>query len=266
MLKIPSCYKFYFDILQSVASITSRHPRPNSLNLHRTTSGRRQRLLSEPTYSPEALSAFVPPIQRFHSVQPQPQTTPNGRHSRSQPTTPVGGPSNQKLVLFQPPMDQSIYATLPKHDMNAVAGRRKQRISGDQQMYMQRPVSNDVSNQRRSSVARSNGSPAKGPPPNRYPSLQVRGPHANKPVMVPVAMQQPGSRNAPPKNHYPSLPHRSSSAPFGNNINTFERPSTLHRREKMPSFLRQISEPGVTAAKLTFYPPPTVPTSVVEAV
>nr|CAB3263218.1 uncharacterized protein LOC104266434 [Phallusia mammillata] len=254
------------DLEQSVASITSRHPRPNSLNLQRSTSCRRQRLLSEPSHSPEAISAFAPPIQRFHSVQPQPQMTPNGRHSRSQPTTPVGGPSSHKLVIFQPAQEQSVYATLPKHDV-PVTGRRKQRMSGDnhQQMYIQqRPVSTDVSNQRRSSTAsRPNTSPAKVPP-NRYPSLQVRGPYATKPSVAPVVIQQPASRNSPPKNHYPSLPHRSSSAPFGNN-NTFERPSTLHRREKMPSFLRQSSMPGGAPTKPTFYPPPIVPTSGVEA-
>ncbi|XP_076811303.1 uncharacterized protein LOC143456673 isoform X2 [Clavelina lepadiformis] len=225
------------DLEQPVSVYTSRAPRPTSLNLQRCVTQKRQRLLSEPSMGHEVIS-----LQRHH-----PMRTPS-LSSRSQPTTPNSTP--QKLSLYQEPSQEvSLYGTLPKQIPGS--GRMK-----GFQPYQ--PISVREAEEQRRTMARSsigNG------PPNLYPSLQVRGPYAHKMHYPP---QQGWS--TPPKNHYPSLPHKSSSAPFGQATSNnsyvtgagFERPATLHRREKLPSVMRQTSMPG-TARPGMFVPPPIVP-------
>ena len=136
--------------------------------------------------------------------------------------------------------------------------------SSPMQVYAQRPpkMQRQLSEpQSRAQVGRSYSTSTKSPP-NYYASLQQEKAQQN-PVMrhsheQPKHPEQPG-----PMNHYPSLPHRSSAAPYGDNNsyvtgNGFERPATLHKREKLPSIMRQSSAPNATRGVL-FVPPPTIP-------
>jgi len=266
-------------IPQPVSAIT-RQPRPNSLNLQRPLSNRRQRLMSEPA---DMMGAYMPhsvAFQRLHSIQQHTPTGPygpihssasssSGSSSRSQPSTPSGQPPS-KLSLFQPVAQgphQTIYGTLPKNDVAVPNGRRHRNHSGGMYppMYAPRPAPSELTKQRRVVATRPSESPPRNPP-NRYPSMQVRGPYANKTIAM--HLPQPVVSTTPTKNHYPSLPHRSSSAPFGNpNVskgNGFERPSSMHRRETLPSMMRQQSVPGVTPSKPMYVPTPSVPASISE--
>ena len=218
----------------------------------------------------------APTRERHHSAQ-------NPMHS--QPGTPVN--VQQRLSLCQSnrflPADFVPYGTAPRHEHpnhhrynqqnqyeKLVPAQCVQIVpsvaySPQQQVYVQRPpkIQRQMSEpQTRTQVGRSFSTSMKYAQ-NFYPSLQQeRVPHPQVPVFQPQEQQKRPEQTGP-INHYPSLPHRSSTAPYGDNNsyvtgNGFERPATLHKREKMPSMMRQLSTSNPNRGGV-FVPPPTIP-------
>jgi len=202
---------------------------------------------------------------------PQPQFTRERRISgslsnHSQASTPIS--EHPKGMIFQP-MNQipmSMYSTLPKdevickplsRDIARIKGSchaemmprqpieayfTKTEISGQYPAYFYEPIPNQSFSTLYSHTN----------PPNYYPSLQIRGTKAQKPLsMHPPKPQQKRRSYSPPQNYYPSLPTYSKQSQHSNryshpppSYSSLDRQATPTKKRQSVPLTRHTSMPA----------------------
>ena len=233
--------------------LSSRSPRPSSLNIHQKAPGRRRRLHSEGSHPLDTISSQ--PENELCDVTVSP---PPSRERRSIEALSVcsssPAPGFNKLNFSRGhPVDSgdvSLYATLPKHDISGSMSRKAPLASDfsyqnhHSAALPSRPVYGYHQMEKQGDSYRQR--PTKQPPPNYYPSLQVRGSRAQKPVHPHFQLQQHNRRSySPPQTYYNSLQLRhnhtvttsAQTAPFQQNSSP-RKP--LARHTSMPASSRPV--------------------------
>jgi len=165
--------------------VDNRQTRPSSLHLGRPQI-RRSRLTSEPTYDvtiapprPNELMTSGSPARVY---QPSFASTPSSMRSglRLHPPTPPS-PNNGAFVPYKQLANYPAYATLPIQQPQGVPHpqRRTRHVSGSYPYQAVLKEHSRVSSPLMTSAVVTSSSSKSSRVPNRYPSLVIRGSHAN---------------------------------------------------------------------------------------
>ena len=245
---------------------SARLQRPASLNIHKNQVGRmRQRQLSEGSYPADTLHPayeFVP-----HGAR---ERRASGNHS-SCSHSPIS--DQQKMFACQQKeqflidcstASASPYSTLSKDDSVSKPQPRdllRLKESFQQTMPLRQPIENhlkktDVSHHavvfHNEPVFMPSVAPCivSNQPLNYYPSLQVRGAYAQKPMTLhPQQVPQKRRSYSPPQNYYPSLPACNKTNPGNRNshpqyCNSLERQVIPKRQRQSVPLIRHTSMPA----------------------